>query len=158
MMRLLAGALGIDTFAAGIPFGHFFTADVGASSIRLGIQLAPGGVSVSFGNNDFQAIGFASLDWPDDPTGILVGATLADTNVATLTEADFTVGNHQLGIFIGNTTWANNSFAEIGLITAHAVTGLPAPMSLALFAIGLGGLGTAMRRPAAATADGSAPP
>ena len=140
------GIVGVDTFTAGAPSGHTFTADIGASSIRLGIQLAPGAVSINFANVGFQIVRFSSLDWLDDPTAILVGATLVDTNIGNLTQADFTVGDDQLDIFIGGTAWRNNRFVEINLITESAVVDLPAPMSLALFAIGLGGLGAMMRR------------
>lgn len=141
------GIVGTDTFIARATTNGFFSADIRADSIRLGVRLGSSGFG--FGNADFHIIRFSSLDWVDDPTGILVGATLVDTNVGNLTQADFTVGDHQLDIYVGSTFWNLERFVEIELITDHDVVDLPAPMSLALFAIGLGGLGAMMRQWAA---------
>lgn len=140
------GIVGVDTFTAVIRFGNSITADIGASSIRLGFQFESPGSEHGIGNSNTNILRFTSLDWIDNPTGILVGATLVGTNVAGLRQADFAVGDHQLDILIADTAWRSNSFVEIELITDHAVVDLSAPMSLALFAIGLGGLGAMMRR------------
>ena len=141
------GIVGVDTFTAGTFAGHSFVAEIGANSIRLlGGRFRPPALIIGFGNASRHVLSFTSLDWLDDPTGILVGATLVDTNVPRLTQEDFTVGDHQLDILLALTEWNPNSFVEIELITDHTVVGLPAPMSLALFAIGLGGLGAVMRR------------
>ena len=141
------GIVGVDTFTAGAPFDSIFTADIGASSIRLGIELAPTGASVGFLDASFQVLFFASLDFLGDPPATFVDAALVDTNVANLTQDDLTFGDVLFEIFIGDTEWRNNSFVEIDLISeGTVVVDLPAPMSLALFAIGLGGLGAMMRR------------
>ena len=110
---------------------------VDASSIFVDVSTFLGGVLVEF----------RSLDWTDDPSGILVGVDLEFTggfpgigvpNVFNITDHGFDMGYFHEIPNQGETITMN-------LITDH-VPGVPEPTTILLLGLGLAGLGFARKR------------
>lgn len=126
--------------------GDFFDINIEAETISISSR----GPSDTFGFFGSGArIVFESLDWVNDPTGVLVGAELESTsNLTGLSDSDLTViDDHTLSVSISGIRWSNDptSVAVIGLQTSHGV--VPELSTISIWSVlGLVGAGGYRRR------------
>jgi hypothetical protein len=126
---------GVD-FQLDLTGGPFFNIDIGASSFSMTNLF-----SLRAGAGEMLTI--SSLDWVDNPNGILVGIDNFFTNATGVEPSDITVGDHSIVFNFNDTSWGVGQILSFDLVTNHDI---PEPATLALFAIALGGLGFMMRR------------
>lgn len=102
--------------------------------------------AASFGDFPVFRITLGDLFWSNDPTATITGITNFTSNAAvTGMEADdISVAANALTIDYGGSIWQDGSFISFDLVTTHSA--LPEPATVALFGLGLMGLGLAARR------------
>ena len=116
-----------------------FDIDIGASSFSMtfiglaGIVAAPGTV-----------LTIDSLDWVGVPNGVITGIDSFFTTALRVEQARFTVNPHSFVFDIANTLWFPGNFVSFDFVTGHEV--IPEPSALALFSIGILGLGALAAR------------
>ena len=135
--------VGSNTVGAGpefaIDFNGFprFNVDVDASSISI---IA---VTNVITGTIFE-ITIGDLDWVG-MSGEIVGITNFSSNAVGITLSDITVNPHSIDIDLNDAEWDLAAVTSFDLVTRH----IPEPGTLALFGLGLAGLGFARRRKAA---------
>ena len=157
---LIGDTVTYQAFAGGNPFGGSLTdvvadsfieftfaettildVDISGSSITLTRPASESGVSFASGFN----ITLSGLDWFGEPSGIITGASVTSSDLLFGT-ASVTFSDHEVVIDIGSTGFDTLSFVTVELQTSHDV---PEPATLAIFGLGLAGLGFMRRRRAA---------
>ena len=119
--------------------------DLGENSISMLNIAGPG----SYG--DFPGFTFTlgDLFWSNDPTATITGiANFTSDGTTGMDADDVSVAANALTIDYGGSIWQTGSFISFDLVTSHSA--LPEPATLALFGLGLLGLGVALRRRQAA--------
>ena len=115
-----------------------FQVDIDAASITM---TNVGQSDQGFNPVTPNTIEFTSLDWVDDPSAVISGFSL-ETDVSGFNAGDVTIFDHGVTVFV-NETWQSGGFIRVNLETSRA---LPAPSTLALFAVGLAGISVTSRR------------
>jgi PEP-CTERM motif len=114
--------------------------DVDGSSVRVEFDtLAP------FGSTAFNGVEFSDLDWVGSPDAI-VGVNVSSNNA--LGSSNVTFGNDWVRINFSGFSPSGGigaNFIQVGLTTQNTVV-VPEPATLAIFGLGLAGLGLMRRR------------
>ena len=119
-------------------FGGEWDIDIEASSIHLDPFVGPVGLPIQ-GLDEYH---FDGLDWVDSPDGIIIGIDVQEMGLSIAAMVTFDL--HSIWIsFLPGTIKTADAAVWIDIVTNHDV---PEPSTLALFAIGLAGLGLMMRR------------
>lgn len=124
-----------------VSLGGAAFADINAASIEI---IWTRGVATR--NGPFNGYVFSDLDWLPD-AGSIVGVSLV-TNIDGITMQDVTFTADSVAIDTEGTARTNTSFLNVFLETSHS-SQIPEPGTLAMFGLGLAGLGLARRRRAA---------
>ena len=123
-----------------------FAIDISGDSVRM---TALG--SLFIGGPNLLMLG--DLIWANDPGATITGITnflvsgVTEQTVGTgdgLVESDVSFAANSVTIDYTGTDWSDGAFVSFDLVTTHSV--LPEPGILALFGLGLAGLGFAARR------------
>ena len=114
-----------------------FEVDIGASTVTLSYLLNP---NFTVGTVTLE---LTSLDWVG-LVGEIFGFSIVNEGIMDLEMADITTGPHSLTLEMTGWKFTNNDFLVITLLTRHEE--VPEPTTLALFGIGLAGLGFMTRR------------
>ena len=91
-----------------------------------------------------EVVTISSLDWVDVPSGILVDIDNFFSDVDSgVSISDISVGDHSVVFNFADSNWLVGQLVSFDFVTDHQV---PEPSTLALFALGLAGLGFFMTR------------
>ena len=143
-MSAVVSAAGPE-FVLGVGTGRAINIDVQDSFIDFQYNSVR---NANLGNGNIS-VSLSGLTWAPDP-GVVVGVTLEEfpdpnrtvLNLLGPNTADFTANSITVNL---NGTWNAEDRVRVSLITGHSQV-LPEPASLALFGVGLLGLGVAVRR------------
>ncbi len=120
----------------------FWDIDLGENSISMRMLNA----ASSFGNFPVFRVTLGDLFWSNDPTATITGIAnfTSNADVTGMEADDVSVVANALTIDFGGSIWRQGGLISFDLVTTHSA--LPEPATLALFGLGLGVLGFAMRR------------
>jgi len=148
----------VDSQSAVVGAGNEFSdlggnvlSNVSASSIRLDFTSTTSNTLFSNGTPP-QFYRWESLDWLDDPAGVITGVNVTFENVLPgpspipFSAANVTFSDHSVDLLVGDYTFGIGAFVLIDLETDHQ--SIPEPAALALLGIGLLSLGLIRGRPA----------
>ena len=121
---------------------EYWDIDLGENSISM--RFLDG--AASFGDFPVFRITLGDLFWSNDPTATIAGITNFTSNgaVTGMEADDISVAANALTIDYGGSIWRNGAVISFDLVNTHSA--LPEPGTLALFGLGLAGLGFAARR------------
>ena len=121
-----------------------FAIDISGEGVRMSVV-------DTFSTGMANTVTFGDLIWANDPsatiTGIanfLVSGVTGQWGGSGLLESEVSFAANSVTIDYSNTAWGNGAFVSFDLVTTHSA--LPEPGTLALFGLGLAGLGLAARR------------
>jgi hypothetical protein len=148
----------VDSQSAVVGAGNEFSdlggsvvSNVSAAAIRLDFTSTTSNTLFSNGTPP-QFYRWESLDWLDDPAGVITGVNVTFENVLPgpspipFSAANVTFTDHSVDLLVGDYTFGLGAFVLIDLETNHQ--SIPEPAALALLGIGLLSLGLIRRRPA----------
>ena len=119
------------------------------------IDISQSSISVNFTNSNRLDTGagellrLSDLDWTDYPLGRIIGIENFLTSGTTdISAGDVNFTDHSVSFDFNNATWTEgvSAFAQWDLIVEHAQ--VPTASTIALFGLGLAGLGFARRKKA----------
>ena len=115
--------------------GGTFSINVEESSFEVAYVPPTGGTGFGFGN----FLTLSSLNWVNDPTGIITGLTLTNNGVSGLSASNLSFTDNSVTVDLGSTGWGPADNILVDLQTFHPAA-VPAPSAMLLMGSGLVGL------------------